>query len=212
MKYDLVFEGGGAKGMAFVGAVAELLGAGHAHDRLLATWCGYTESPGAPELREAIAPVGERVVQAALADPAMKAKLADLGGVTIAFEALQRELAKDPSKRKTIDGFTPEQRFFLSWDRIWRDLMRPEEQRRRVNIDPHSPGRWRVNGPLAGIAAAPSRSRWRQEACHSLAVTSQPLAQSPSALSMMSCGQASVVQSACVPRSRGNFSGFMQSW
>ena len=46
--------------------------------------------------------------------------MADLGGVTIAYDALERALAKDPSKRKTIDGFTPEQRFFISFAQIWR--------------------------------------------------------------------------------------------
>ena len=47
--------------------------------------------------------------------------LADLGGVNIAYDALERALAKDPSKRKNIDGFTPEQRFFVSFAQIWRD-------------------------------------------------------------------------------------------
>ena len=75
--------------------------------------------------------------------------IADLGGLKIAFAALQKALADKP--RPKIDGFSPEQRFFINWARIWRDLQRPEEQRRRVNVDPHSPGEWRVNGPLSNM-------------------------------------------------------------
>jgi predicted metalloendopeptidase len=78
--------------------------------------------------------------------------IADLGGLKIAFAALQKALAGNPAaKTQKIDGFTPEQRFFLNWARIWRDLQRPEEQRRRVNVDPHSPGEWRVRGPLSNL-------------------------------------------------------------
>jgi putative endopeptidase len=78
--------------------------------------------------------------------------LADLGGVTIAYDALQRALAKDPSKRKKIDGFTPEQRFFISFAQIWRTNIRDAEQRRLVTVDPHSPGRFRAVGPLENVA------------------------------------------------------------
>jgi len=75
--------------------------------------------------------------------------IADLGGLRISYAALQKALTGKP--HTPIDGFTPEQRFFLSHASVWRDLMRPEEQRRRVNIDPHSPGMWRVNGPLSNL-------------------------------------------------------------
>src|SRR5208283_2325680 len=74
--------------------------------------------------------------------------LADLGGVSIAYDALERALAKDPSKRKTIDGFTPEQRFFISFAQVWRSNVREAEARRLVTVDPHSPGRFRAVGPL----------------------------------------------------------------
>jgi putative endopeptidase len=74
--------------------------------------------------------------------------LADLGGVSIAYDALERALAKDPSKRKTIDGFTPEQRFFISFSQVWRTNIREAEARRLVTVDPHSPGRFRSVGPL----------------------------------------------------------------
>jgi putative endopeptidase len=75
--------------------------------------------------------------------------VADLGGLKISFYALQKALADQP--RDLIDGFTPEQRFFLSHAVVWRESMRPEERRRRANIDPHSPGEFRVNGPLSNL-------------------------------------------------------------
>lgn len=75
--------------------------------------------------------------------------IADLGGIKVAYAALQKAL--EGQSRAKIDGWTPEQRFFLSYANIWRDLQRPEEQRRRVNVDPHSPGCWRVNGPLSNL-------------------------------------------------------------
>ncbi len=77
--------------------------------------------------------------------------IADLGGVSLAFEALRRRLASGKTRRHNIGGFTPEQRFFLSYGQIWRGNTRPEELRRRVLIDPHSPGQYRVNGVLANL-------------------------------------------------------------
>ncbi len=77
--------------------------------------------------------------------------LADLGGASIAFEALQRALAKDPAKRKKVDGFTPEQRFFLSISQIWRINCREAETRRRITVDPHSPGQFRGIGPHVNL-------------------------------------------------------------
>jgi len=75
--------------------------------------------------------------------------IADLGGVKIAYAALQKALADQP--RTPIDGFTPEQRFFLSWATIWRNNIRPENLRMRVMTDPHSPGEFRANGPLTNL-------------------------------------------------------------
>jgi putative endopeptidase len=72
--------------------------------------------------------------------------IADLGGVSIAYEALERALAKDPSKRKNIDGLTPEQRFFLSFTQLWRINCREAEARRLVTVDSHSPGQFRAIG------------------------------------------------------------------
>jgi putative endopeptidase len=75
--------------------------------------------------------------------------VADLGGLTIAYRALQKAQAGKP--RKLIDGFTPEQRFFLGWAQVWAANVRPEEARRRVVTDPHPLSRFRVNGPLSNI-------------------------------------------------------------
>ena len=75
--------------------------------------------------------------------------IADLGGLAVAYAAMQKALAGKP--RELVGGFTPEQRFFLSYARIWRAMDRPEGLRTRVLTDPHSPARWRVNGPLSNL-------------------------------------------------------------
>jgi putative endopeptidase len=78
--------------------------------------------------------------------------IADVGGVKLAYAALQKALDKHPEERnKKIDGFTPEQRFFLSFAAIWRQKIRDEEQKLRLNTDPHSPAHYRVNGPLSDL-------------------------------------------------------------
>ncbi len=75
--------------------------------------------------------------------------IADLGGASLAFEALQRSLAG--KERKLIDGLTPEQRFFLSWAQVWRTNIRENELRQRIVVDPHSPGSIRAIGPLVNL-------------------------------------------------------------
>jgi len=78
--------------------------------------------------------------------------IADIGGVKIAYAALQKALNKHPENRdKKIDGLTPEQRFFLSFAAIWRSKIRDEDQKLRLNTDPHSPAHFRVNGPLSDL-------------------------------------------------------------
>ncbi len=77
--------------------------------------------------------------------------IADLGGTSIAYEALQKALAKTPAKRVKIDGFTPEQRFFLSLAQLWRVNWREEELRRRIVTDPHSPAQFRGVGPHVNL-------------------------------------------------------------
>ena len=76
--------------------------------------------------------------------------IADLGGVRISYAALERILRGHP--REMIGGFTPEQRFFLSFASIWRENIRPEALRLQINTDPHSPPEFRVNGPLSNLA------------------------------------------------------------
>ena len=77
--------------------------------------------------------------------------IADIGGVSIAFEALQRRLSADPSRARTIDGFTPTQRFCLAWAQVWKDNIREDELRRRLTIDPHAPARFRGAIPLTHL-------------------------------------------------------------
>jgi putative endopeptidase len=77
--------------------------------------------------------------------------IADLGGCSIAYEALQRALAKDPAKRKKLDGFTPEQRFYLSFSQVWRINCREAEIRRLITVDPHSPGQFRGIGAHVNV-------------------------------------------------------------
>jgi putative endopeptidase len=76
--------------------------------------------------------------------------IADLGGLTIAYYAMQMALDKD-GRPALIDGYTPEQRFFISWATIWRQNIRPENQKVRLVTDPHSPGQFRCNGPLSNM-------------------------------------------------------------
>jgi putative endopeptidase len=76
--------------------------------------------------------------------------IADLGGLKIAFAALERYLAREGEPPK-IDGFTARQRFFLGYAQAWRSKFREEAQRVRLMIDPHSPARYRVLGPLANL-------------------------------------------------------------
>jgi predicted metalloendopeptidase len=77
--------------------------------------------------------------------------IADIGGVKIAYMALQKALAKKGGTPEKIDGFTPEQRFFLGFAQIWRNNQRDEDLKLRLNTDPHSPGRFRTIGPLSNF-------------------------------------------------------------
>jgi putative endopeptidase len=76
--------------------------------------------------------------------------IGDLGGVAAAYDGLQLYLKKNGNPGK-IDGFTPEQRFFISWATIWRMKYRPETLRTQVKTDPHSPAMYRANGPLSNM-------------------------------------------------------------
>jgi predicted metalloendopeptidase len=76
--------------------------------------------------------------------------IADLGGLAVAYQAYEHSLAGKP-RPANIDGFTPEQRFFLAYAQVWRELVRPEQARVWATTDPHSPGRWRAIGPLSNL-------------------------------------------------------------
>lgn len=76
--------------------------------------------------------------------------IADLGGVTISYLAFQKSLEGKP-RPANIDGFTPEQRFFLGYGQVWATKATPEFERRQVLSDEHSNEKYRVNGPLSNI-------------------------------------------------------------
>lgn len=72
--------------------------------------------------------------------------IADFGGVSIAYDAFK--MTEQGKGNKKIDGYTPDQRFFLSLAQIWRSKYTDATIRQRINLDPHSPAQWRVVGPL----------------------------------------------------------------
>src|SRR5690606_7629657 len=76
--------------------------------------------------------------------------IGDLGGVSADYDGLQLHLA-DHGNPGEIDGFTPGQRFFMSWATVWRTKMREEALRNRIKTDPHSPGEYRAYVPLQNI-------------------------------------------------------------
>ena len=78
--------------------------------------------------------------------------LADLGGVTIAHKAFLKSMEGKP-RPANIDGFTPEQRFFIGWGVIWSSSQRTESERNQALSDPHPISRYRVNGPLSNLEA-----------------------------------------------------------
>lgn len=77
--------------------------------------------------------------------------IADHGGLQISYQAFKKAMAEKPLKKE--QGFTPEQRFFLSYANVWAGNIRPEEVLRLTKIDSHSLGKWRVNGALPHINA-----------------------------------------------------------
>jgi len=78
--------------------------------------------------------------------------IGDLGGVNAAFDGLQLYL-KEKGNPGLIDGYTPEQRFFISWATIWRTKARDEAIKNQVKTDPHSPGMYRAYVPLQNVDA-----------------------------------------------------------
>lgn len=78
--------------------------------------------------------------------------IGDLGGVNAAYDGLQLYLKENPNQ-PLIDGFTPNQRFFISWATIWRTKARDEAIKNQVKTDPHSPGMYRAYVPLQNVDA-----------------------------------------------------------
>jgi putative endopeptidase len=80
--------------------------------------------------------------------------IADLGGLKLAYAAMQsaRKGAPDGTSGEKLEGFTPEQQFFVGYAQSWCSKFREEETRLRVVTDPHAPPRFRVNGPLANLS------------------------------------------------------------
>jgi endothelin-converting enzyme/putative endopeptidase len=77
--------------------------------------------------------------------------IADLGGLKLAFMAYQASRAGKPPEAP-VAGFTPEQAFFVGYAQSWCTVIRPEFARLLAQTDPHSPARWRVDGPLSNLA------------------------------------------------------------
>lgn len=77
--------------------------------------------------------------------------IADLGGLTIAYAAYEKSL-EGQARPQEIDGFTPEQRFFLGWAQVWGANDRPEYERLMASTNPHPLARFRGNGPLSNMA------------------------------------------------------------
>ncbi|MCH8326797.1 MAG: M13 family metallopeptidase, partial [Bacteroidetes bacterium] len=75
--------------------------------------------------------------------------IADLGGLTVAFTAFKN--TEEYKRNKKLDGFTPAQRFFFGWAQVWENNMRDQALRLRIKTDPHSPGKYRVLGPLRNM-------------------------------------------------------------
>ncbi|MFC5044789.1 M13 family metallopeptidase [Aquimarina hainanensis] len=78
--------------------------------------------------------------------------IGDLGGVLGAYDGLQMHI-KENGRPEKIDGFTPEQRFFMSWATVWRTKIREDALRTQIKTDPHSPGEVRAIQPLLNVPA-----------------------------------------------------------
>ena len=77
--------------------------------------------------------------------------IGDLAGVKIAYLAFKKSQEKHPAP--TLDGFTPDQQFFIAWGQWRGDEIRPETQRKMVQGDPHPIAKYRVIGPLSNLPA-----------------------------------------------------------
>ena len=94
---------------------------------------------------------------------------ADLGGVTLAFNAL-KELLAEQAIRRDIEGYSPEARFFIAWAQLWMSKARPEVLQLMISSDPHTPSAFRAVGPLVNLdeffatfAIQPGDAMWRDK-------------------------------------------------
>jgi putative endopeptidase len=81
----------------------------------------------------------------------MGENIADLGGILLALDAYRASLRGQPAPG--LDGFTGDQRVFLGWAQVWRAKSRPDALKRQVSSDPHSPARFRIDGPMRNVDA-----------------------------------------------------------
>jgi putative endopeptidase len=92
---------------------------------------------------------------------ALGENIGDFAGLTVAYDAFLKSLEGKP-RPANIDGFTPEQRFFLGWAQIWASKYTPEAERLQAKNGPHSLPRWRVNGPLSNMPQFAKAFRCKQ--------------------------------------------------
>jgi predicted metalloendopeptidase len=104
-------------------------------DRLAAQYDGYTALPGLK--------VNGRLT--------LGENIGDLGGLSVAYDAYHRSL--HGKSAPVLDGLTGDQRFFLSWAQVWRELSRDEALRTQVTSNPHSPAKFRVDGVVRNVDA-----------------------------------------------------------
>lgn len=79
--------------------------------------------------------------------------IGDLGGLNVAYEAFKMTPQGKSTTNETIDGFTPDQRFFLAWAQVWRGNILPQTEAQLIVTDPHSPGRYRTIGAPVNMDA-----------------------------------------------------------
>ncbi|MFT4249056.1 MAG: M13 family metallopeptidase, partial [Pseudomonas sp.] len=109
--------------------------------RLVKQFNEYAPIPGKPDLHvNGQLTLGENI--------------ADLGGLNVAYDALQAALKQHPEEAgKPVDGYTPDQRFFLNWARVWRSNIREQAAILRLNTDPHAPAPLRAIGAPSNMPA-----------------------------------------------------------
>ena len=106
-------------------------------DQLVAQFDGYESLPGVNVKGKLT--LGENI--------------GDLGGLTVAYDALQMALKENPKANVAVDGHTQDQRFFMNWATVWRRNFNEGELRVRLNTDPHAPANFRANGAPSNMPA-----------------------------------------------------------